>query len=42
MQARRFFLRTLASTLTIGSLALASSAAAQTFPTRPLTLVVPY
>jgi tripartite-type tricarboxylate transporter receptor subunit TctC len=42
MQARRFFLRTLASALTIGSLALASSAAAQTFPSRPLTLIVPY
>ena len=42
MQARRFFLHTVAAALTAGSLAVATSAAAQSFPSRPVTLIVPY
>lgn len=42
MQARRFFLHAVAAALAAGSLGIASSAVAQSFPSRPVTLVVPY
>ena len=42
MQTRRFFLHSVAAALAVGSLTLASTAVAQNFPSRPITLVVPY